>query len=138
VTTVDGSVVLTRLEKALNAHDLELLVSCFDEQVVSEQPAHPSRAFRGRAQVERNWTQLFAAFPDLSATLVRSLVDSGVVWAEWEWLAHRPDRCRVEFRGVTVLGVAGERIGWVRFYMEPVEQDGVGIDDAIVEQVGRS
>jgi ketosteroid isomerase-like protein len=135
---VNGSVVLTRLEEAMNAHDLELLVSCFDEQVVSEQPAHPSRSFRGRAQVEKNWTQLFAAFPDLSATLVRSQVDSEVVWAEWDWLAHRPDGCRVGFRGVTVLGVTDDQIGWVRFYMEPVELDGLGIDDAIVEQVGRS
>jgi ketosteroid isomerase-like protein len=135
---VNGSVVLTRLEEAMNAHDLELLVSCFDEQVVSEQPAHPSRSFRGRAQVEKNWTQLFAALPDLSATLVRSLVDSEVVWAEWDWRAHRPDGCSVEFRGVTVLGVTDDQIGWVRFYMEPVEPDGLGIDDAIVEQVGRS
>lgn len=69
-----GEAVLARLEQALNAHDLELLVGCFDEQVVSEQPVHPSRSFRGRGQLEKNWTQLFAAFPDLEATLVRSAV----------------------------------------------------------------
>lgn len=127
--------VLARLEQALNAHDLHALVECFDEQVVSEQPVHPSRAFRGSGQVEQNWTQLFTAFPDLEATLVRSVVDGKVVWAEWDWRAHRPDGGRADMRGVTVLGVDGERIGWVRFYMEPVEQDGSDIDAAIREHV---
>ena len=135
---VAGAAVLTRLEQALNVHDLELLAGCFDEQVVSEQPAHPSRNFRGRAQIEKNWSQLFATFPDLDATLVRSAVDGGVVWAEWDWCARRADGDRTDMRGVTVLGVEGEQIGWVRFYVEPVEQNGAGIEAAIREQVGRS
>lgn len=98
---MDGAIVLARLERALNAHDLELVVGCFDEQVVSEQPVHPSRSFRGRAQIEKNWSQLLAAFRD-------------------------------------PVGVDDDRICWVRFYMEPVEQDGAGIDEAIREHVGRS
>jgi ketosteroid isomerase-like protein len=135
---VDGAIVLARLERALNAHDLELLVECFDEQVVSEQPAHPSRGFRGRAQIEKNWSQLLAAFPDLVATLVRSAVDGHVAWAEWDWRAHRSDGGIADVRGVTLLGVDGDRIRWVRFYMEPVERDGAGIDEAIREHVGPS
>lgn len=135
---MDGAVALARLEQALNAHDLDALVACFDEQVVSEQPVHPSRSFRGRAQIEKNWSQLLAAFPDLAATLVRSVVDSRVVWAEWDWRAHRSDGGRADMRGVTLLGLDGDRISWVRFYMEPVEQDGAGIDEAIREHVGRS
>jgi ketosteroid isomerase-like protein len=135
---VDGAVVLARLEQAMNGHDLELLAACFDEQVVSEQPAHPSRSFRGRAQIEKNWSQLFTALPDFAATLVRSAVDGSVVWAEWDWRAHRLDGGKAEMRGVTVLGVEGDRIGWVRFYVEPVEQDGAGIDAAIHEHVGQS
>lgn len=75
----DRAGVLARLEEALNAHDLEALVRCFGEEVVSEQPVHPSRAFRGRAQVEKNWQQLFAAFPNLAARIVRSTVDGDVV-----------------------------------------------------------
>jgi ketosteroid isomerase-like protein len=130
--------VVRRLQRALNAHDLERLVDCFHDQVVSEQPVHPSRAFRGRAQVEKNWARLFAAFPDLDATLVRSAVDGDVVWAEWDWRAHRPDGGRADMRGVTVLGVEDCRIDWVRFYVEPVEQDGAGIDAAISERVEQS
>jgi ketosteroid isomerase-like protein len=134
----DAANVLARLEQALNAHDLNRLAGCFDEQVVSEQPVHPSRNFRGRAQVARNWTQIFAAFPDLHATLVRSVVDDDVVWAEWDWRASRPDGGRADIRGVTVLGIDGSQINWVRFYMEPVEQGGAAIDNAIREHVGRS
>lgn len=135
---MDGAIVLARLERALNAHDLELLVGCFDEQVVSEQPVHPSRSFRGRAQIEKNWSQLLAAFPDLVATLVRSVIDGNVAWAEWDWRAHRSDGGIADMRGVTLLGVDDDRICWVRFYMEPVEQDGAGIDEAIREHVGPS
>ncbi|HET7743843.1 MAG TPA: nuclear transport factor 2 family protein [Gaiellaceae bacterium] len=128
---MEAAEVLERLDHALNAHDLESLVDCFDEDVVSEQPVHPARAFRGRMQVEKNWMQLFAAFPHLEATLVRSAVDGTVVWAEWDWRADRPDGAKADMRGVTVLGVDDGRIEWVRFYMEPVEQDGVDIDAAI-------
>jgi ketosteroid isomerase-like protein len=130
--------VVGQLKRALNAHDLQQLVDCFHAQVVSEQPVHPSRVFRGRAQVERNWAHLFAAFPDFDATLVRSAVDGDVVWAEWDWRAHRPDGGRADMRGVTVLGVNEGRIDWARFYVEPVEQDGAGIDVAISEQVEQS
>lgn len=130
--------VVGQLTPALNAHDLQRLVDCFHAQVVSEHPVHPSRAFRGRAQVERNWAQLFAAFPDFDATLVRSAVDGDVVWAEWDWRAHRPDGGRADMRGVTIVGVDDGRIDWVRFYVEPVEQDGAGIDTAITEQVEQS
>ena len=41
-------------------------------------------------------------------------------------------------RGVTIVGVDDGRIDWVRFYVEPVEQDGAGIDTAITEQVEQS
>ena len=41
-------------------------------------------------------------------------------------------------RGVTVLGVEDGRIDWVRFYVEPVEQNGAGIDGAISEWVEQS
>ena len=133
--TTTGARVLGRLEQALNLHDLERLVGCFDEHVVSEQPVHPARGFQGRAQVEQNWTQLFAAFPDLRATLVRSTADGDAVWAEWDWQAAGADGRSMNMRGVTVLGIDGDRISWVRFYMEPVEEDGSGIDAAIAEQV---
>jgi hypothetical protein len=33
--------------------------------------------------------------------------------------------------GVIIMGVEEERIMWARLYMEPVEEDGQGIDEAM-------
>lgn len=131
----NAGTVVARLEQALNAHDLAELAGCFDEEVVSEQPVHPARAFRGREQVEKNWRQIFAGFPDLAARVVRSTVDGEVAWVEWDWRANRADGTNGDMRGVTILGVADDAIRWVRFYLEPVEQGGAGIDAAVREKV---
>ena len=45
---------------------------CFTEDYVNETPAHPARGFRGREQVRRNWTRLFEALPDITATILQS------------------------------------------------------------------
>lgn len=37
--------------------------------------AHPERGFTGRDQVRRNWEQIFAAVPDVTAEVVRIAVD---------------------------------------------------------------
>jgi ketosteroid isomerase-like protein len=126
--------IARRLEQAINEHDLEALVGCFQPDVVSEQPAHPARNFRGREQIRRNWTQIFAGIPDLRATLVRSAVDEEVLWAEWSWQGSRPDGSAADMAGVTILGLTGDKIAWLHFYMEPVEQQGAGIDAAIQGQ----
>ena len=59
--------MVEQLERATNAHDLEALVECFAEDYENETPLHPARSFRGREQVRRNWTQIFAFVPDLHA-----------------------------------------------------------------------
>jgi hypothetical protein len=117
---VDGAAVLERLEQALNSHDLK--------QLVSEQPG--TRTFRGREQVEKDWAQIFAAFPDLEATLVRSTIDADT---EEDRYALRSDGATADIRGLTIFGIASDRIGRVRFDMEPVEHDGAGIDAAVRE-----
>ena len=43
--------VLVRLHEAMNQHDLEAFLSCFDPRYRSEQPGHPDRAFGGVEQV---------------------------------------------------------------------------------------
>ena len=40
-------------------------------------------------------------------------------------------------RGVGILGAEDGRFGWIMFYLEPVEQGGVDINQAIRENVGR-
>lgn len=127
--------VIERIQAAINRHDLEALVDCFEEDVESEQPVHPARSFTGRAQVRKNWAQILGGVPDLRAELVRTAADGDTAWAEWDWSGTRVDGAPHHLRGVTVLGIRGDRASWVRFYMEPVETGGVSIDGAVAESL---
>ena len=122
--------VLAELHAAMHRHDLAAFVACFDADYDSEQPTHPDRRFRGREQVERNWSGMFAGLPDFRADLLRSAVACDTVWAEWRWRGTRADGTRLDARGVTIQGVRGGRIAWGRLYVEDVEA-GHGIDAAI-------
>jgi ketosteroid isomerase-like protein len=127
----------SRLCDAVNAHDLEGLVALFSDDYVNETPAHPSRGFRGREQVRKNWTQFFSSIPDMSATLVRSTRDGAVEWSEWEMGGTRPDGIRQLMRGVMVFGIADDRIAWARFYLEPVDPGSSTVDDVVRTITGR-
>jgi ketosteroid isomerase-like protein len=127
----DPMAVVERLQAAMNAHDLDALVSCFTQGYISAAPAHPARDFVGSDQVRRNWGQILAGVPDLRAELVRSTVDGDTVWTEWDWTGTRRDGQPHHMAGVTIQGVEGDALAWVRFYMETVEVSGVGNDTAI-------
>lgn len=118
--------VLEQLHTAINQHDLEAMLRCFDPDYRSEQPLHPDRGFDGKAQVRKNWSAIFESFPDLEANLLRHTSDRGTVWSEWHWTATG-----LNMAGVTLLGVEKDRIVWGRLYMEPVEEDGADIDEAV-------
>ena len=127
----DPGAMVSRLCEATNAHDLDALVDCFAEDYVNETPVHPSRGFEGRAQVRRNWEQIFAAVPDVEATVLRRSVDGDVVWSEWEMRGTRPDGSPHLMRGVILFGVAAGRAAWARFYLDPVEAGAGSVDDAV-------
>ena len=129
--------VVHRLLAAINAHDLEAMVALFADDYVNEWPAHPQRGFRGNEQVRRNWSQIFAGVPDLQARLPRMTVDGDTVWTEWEHRGTRPDGTAHVMRGVVIFGVSDGRATWARFYLEPVEQGGGGVEEAIRRQVER-
>ncbi|MFI5198887.1 MAG: nuclear transport factor 2 family protein [Candidatus Limnocylindrales bacterium] len=129
--------LIGRIQQATNDHDLESLVACFNEGYLSEIPVHPARSFQGRDQVRRNWTQIFAAVPDLNSRLIRSSVAGDTGWAEWEWTGTRRDGQPHLMRGVTILGLAEGGAAWARFYMEPVDQAATGIDAAVAQAVAR-
>ncbi len=76
--------MVERLRVASNEHNLPALVGCFAADYRNETPAHPERGFTGRDQVRRNWEQIFAAIPDLTAEVLRCAVDGDTVWTEWE------------------------------------------------------
>lgn len=136
--TTTPMAAVERLQAAINAHDLDALVACFSPDFLSVQPAHPGRTFRGAEQVRQNWQMILGGVPDLHATLVRSAVDGGTVWAEWEWSGTRRDGGAHEMRGVTVQGGTGETLAWANFYMEVVDPSDAGVSAAIRAQLGQS
>jgi len=81
--------VIDRLVVAMNAHDLDAAAGFFHEDYRSEQPAHPARAFVGRAQMRANWHAMFAGVPDFHAEICRSAQDGDTTWTEWRWSGTR-------------------------------------------------
>jgi len=97
--------VIERMREALNRHDLEAFLGCFDPNYRSEQPAHPNRGVGGKEQVCKNWSAMFKRFPDFQAQLIRHTADGAIVWSEWHWTATG-----LNMAGVTIFGVEEDRI----------------------------
>ncbi len=129
--------VVERLLQATNDHDIDALVSCFAMDYRNETPAHPDRGFTGRAQVRRNWNQMFAAVPDLRAD-VTWIADDTAVWSEWDMRGTRRDGQPHLLRGVIIFGVEDGEATWARFYLEPVEIAGPDADEAARLNLTRS
>ena len=123
--------MLERLRTATNAHDLEALVDCFAQDYLNETPAHPSRGFQGTEQVRRNWAQIFAAVPDIHANVIRHVVDGEAVWSEWEMRGTRRDGAVHAMGGVIIFGVRDGRASWARFYLEPLQDTGEHVNEAV-------
>jgi ketosteroid isomerase-like protein len=135
--TSSGLALGGRLHDAVNRHDLDSMAGCFAIDFVNETPVHPARSFRGRDQVRKNWAQIFAAVPDLEAELLGSTTDGEVVWTEWEMRGTRVDNVKHLMRGVAVFKFGNEQFTSVRFYLEPVDQDGSGVDMAVRKALGQ-
>ena len=121
-----------RLYKAMNQHDLAAFLACFDREYRSEQPAHPSRGFGGREQVEKNWSALFEGIPDFHAELLATATEGDTVWSEWRWTGtRRADGTPLKMRGVTLFEIKNGRIVSGRLYMEDVEEAGADIDETV-------
>src|SRR6476646_240240 len=128
--------VIDRLAVAMNAHDLDAAAGFFHEDYGSEQPAHPGRAFTGRAQMRANWEAMFAGIPDFRAEICRSVQDGDTTWTEWRWSGTRSDGQAFEMRGVTLFEVSGGQIVAGRLYLEDVEPDIISIEQAVEDLSG--
>jgi ketosteroid isomerase-like protein len=135
--TSSGLAIAARLHDAVNRHDLDAMVACFATDFVNETPVHPARSFRGRDQVRKNWAQIFAAVPNLEADMVDTAGQGDTVWTEWEMRGTRLDGTPHLMRGVSIFQVTGEALASVRFYLEPVEQEGVSVDAAVKLALGQ-
>ncbi|MDQ1718178.1 MAG: hypothetical protein QOE89_2131 [Pseudonocardiales bacterium] len=134
---VSVSGVIDRLVVAMNAHDLDAAAGLIHEDYRSEQPAHPGRAFVGRAQMRANWEAMFAGIPDFRAEMCRSAEDGDTTWTEWRWSGTRGDGQAFEVRGITLFEISNDQIVAGRLYMEDVERDGAGIEQAVESLSGR-
>ena len=122
---------LERLHAAMNNHDLEAFLACFDPHYQSEQPAHPSRGFGGREQVAKNWSAMFEGMPDFHAELLADATEGDTVWAEWHWTGTRANEVPLDMRGVTLFEIRNGQIVWGRLYMEEVEVAGADIGETV-------
>jgi hypothetical protein len=134
IARVEPGALVERLCQATNDHDLDALARCFAPGYRNETPAHPARGFLGRDQVRRNWHQIFAGVPDIRAE-VRWIADDRTAWSEWEMRGTRRDGSPHVMRGVVIFGVEGGEFTWARFYLEPVEEGGGDVNDAVRRSV---
>jgi limonene-1,2-epoxide hydrolase len=123
--------VVERLHRAMNAHDLDAFVDCFDTEYRSEQPVHPNRGFGGRAQVAQNWSAMFDGMPDFHAELLSTATDGATLWSEWQWTGSRAGAPPLDMRGVALFRIERGRIASARLYMEEVEAAGDRIDETV-------
>jgi ketosteroid isomerase-like protein len=133
----DPGELVERLLRATNEHDVDGIEGCFAEDYENVTPSHPSRSFRGREQVRRNWEQIFAFVPDLQAQVSRRAIDGETAWTEWVMTGTRRDGTAHEMRGVIVFGVGDGVAKWARFFLEPVDESAGSVDDAVRDQVAR-
>jgi ketosteroid isomerase-like protein len=126
--------LVERLRRVTNEHDLEGVGACFATDYRLEMPTHPGRDFVGRQQVLRNWGQIFAGVPDITVD-ARWVADGDTAWSEWEMHGTRRDGSPHLMRGVIIFRVRDGEFSSARFYVEPVEQGGVGVDEAIRQTV---
>jgi ketosteroid isomerase-like protein len=129
--------LIDRLVRATNDHDVEGVAACFAPEYENETPVHPARSFRGRAQVRKNWVQIFAAVPDVRAEVIACVTDGDEAWTEWEMSGTRGDGSAHQMRGVIVFRVGDDLVQSARFYLEPVDPATATVDDAVAEQVVR-
>ena len=135
-TREPGAALLDRLVTAVSGHDLDALVGCFAPDYRNDTPAHPAQGFTGRDQVWRNWEQIFAVMPDITATVLRSVGDGDVVWSEWDMAGTRPDGTAMQMAGVVIFGVRGGQFSWARWYLEPVQAGGPDAGQALRQRTG--
>jgi limonene-1,2-epoxide hydrolase len=84
-----------------------------------------------------NWEAMLAGIPDFRAEICRSARDGAMTWTEWRWSGTRSDGQALEMRGVTLFEVTDDQVVAGRLYMEDVERDVTGIEQAVEALSGR-
>jgi ketosteroid isomerase-like protein len=120
----DPYAVVRRLVDAINAHDLDAMVDCFATDFAANHPTTPEHSVTSDANVRENWTEIFAAVPDISWEVQRHVVAGDTVWAEAEQRGTTADGGRHLVRGVVIFEVTDGRFRRNTLYMSPVRSGG--------------
>ena len=121
--------LLERMRAALDAHDLDTFVGFFREDYVGERPRHPGSPVSSREDVRTNWAEVISDVPDLRVEIPAAVRDGNVIWSEWRAYGTARSGAILELRGVIIFGLQDDRVAWSRMYLEPVEQEGLTLDD---------
>jgi len=70
--------------------------------------------------------------PSIRIDALRWAVDAeDLVWVEWDFSGTFVDGSPHRMRGVSIFGIEQDRLARVRFYLEPVQTDGVTAETAV-------
>jgi ketosteroid isomerase-like protein len=117
---------------AISRHDPDAVASCFALDYEDVAPARRGEVVRGRDEVRANFEHLFAAMPDVTASILNVVERGNEAWIEWRMSGARPDGSAMEFVGVNIFVVEDDAFRWGRIYTE-LARDAGGIE----AQVGR-
>lgn len=121
--------LLERMRAALDAHDLDTFVGFFREDYVGERPRHPGSPMSSREDVRRNWAEVISDVPDLKVEIPAAVEDGNTVWSEWRAYGTARSGAMLELRGVIIFGVQDGQVAWSRMYLEPVEIEGLPLNE---------
>jgi len=116
----EAILVIKKLHKAMNEHNLDAMIDCVDPDYISEQPFYPARNFVGQEQMRNNWTQIWSDYPDFASNLKRYSVSNDTIWLEWHWTGTQ-DTTHLNVVGVAIFKIKERRIINGRLFMNPVE-----------------
>ncbi len=127
--------VVDRLVDAMNRHDIDDFVACFQDDYESYQPLRPSEAFKGSGQVRKNWSRIFESIPDVRGEILRSASSGDTAWVELSVTGTRPDGNALDMRGVIINEIAADRIASARLYLEQIFEEVGDIDQGVGEMI---
>lgn len=114
---------------AWQAHDAKKLASLYTDDVAFGYPSMEGwRETRGRADLEKNMAEFFAAFSDAKVTTMRGLHVGDVLVLEWvlngthsgDFMGMKPTGKRLGYRGVSVLWFGDKGVKREHMYFDHV------------------
>jgi ketosteroid isomerase-like protein len=104
--------LLDTLFEAFNAHDVEGVLACFDDDVVFETAVGPEpygARITGKAATGAAFTAVWTGMPDVRWTVVRHSIDGDHALTEWLFTGTK-DGVAVEREGLDLFRFSGDRI----------------------------